>query len=418
MMRKKLDWDNKNVIKSAKHLLVGGVNSPVRSFKQIGVNPIPIKKGFGSKIYDYDGKNYIDYVLSYGAMILGHAHQYVVDKVSKSIRDGFAFGATGASEVELANLIHKAIPYIEKIRFVNSGTEAVMGAIRLTRGYTGRDKILKFTNAYHGHADYLLARSGSGMATLNIPTSKGVPKDFLKHTLIINCGDYNSLDAVFKRYGSDIAAVIIEPVGGNHGVVLPDIEFLGKLRSITQKYGSLLIFDEIITGFRFCYGSVASILGVQPDIICLGKIIGGGLPIGAFGGLKDVMNQLAPEGNVYQASTFAGNPIVMTSGAATLEVLYSLRQRYGQLSDMVGNICKVVKDEAKHKKISVKGTAFKAMFGIKFSNSDQFKGFYKKMLSAGIYFAPSEYEANFISFAHTEKDIEKTEHALRQALNN
>jgi len=408
--------NNRDLIREAEKVLVGGVDSPVRAFRSVGDDPIPIKRGLGSQIYDYDGKSYVDYVLSYGAAVLGHAHPYVVNRLNRASLEGFSFGATCAEEVELADLIKKSIPLIEKIRFVNSGTEAVMGAVRLARGHTGRDKILKFTNAYHGHADYFLARGGSGLATLNIPTSRGVPKDFFTHTIITDYGDPKAIGSIFKRYRSKIAAVIVEPVGGNYGVIPPDINFLKKLRQITRQHGSLLIFDEVITGFRLHYGSAAAIFGVRPDIICLGKIIGGGLPIGAFAGSGEIMNQLAPEGSVYQASTFGGNPLVMTAGTATLTKLHSLKKDYNLLTDRVSDICETMEYEAGRKGVALKVNRFKTMFSIRFAKRRQFGSFYRRLLSLGVYLAPSEYESNFISFVHTRDDVEKTKRALGRAL--
>lgn len=415
-MKKKTYSQNERLIKSAKQFLVGGVNSPVRAFKPIGIDPIPIKRGSGPAIYDFDNKKYIDYVLSFGALILGHAHPHVVGRVKESLNRGFSFGATSSEEVELAALIKDAIPFIDKVRFVNSGTEAVMGAVRLCRGYTGRDKILKFRNSYHGHADYLLADAGSGLATLNIPLSKGVPDDFIKHTLISEYGDKELLSRIFKRYGEDIAAVIVEPVGGNNGVILPDIDFLKELRKLTRRDGSLLIFDEVITGFRFAYGSVGEIFGINPDIICLGKIIGGGLPIGAFAGPDRIMKHLAPEGAVYQASTFSGNPIVASAGIATLEKLYSLREEYSGLSSKVRDICETIVVEAGRNKVSIDVSFYKSMFSLRFAKEGSFRYFYKRLLSSGIYLVPSEHESNFISFTHRRSDIEKTKTVLRQAL--
>jgi len=396
--------------------LVGGVNSPVRSFNYVGGRPVLIRKGKGSKIYDHDGNVYIDYVLSYGALILGHAHPSVVKGVGEIAANGLGFGTTGSGEIELAGLIRKAIPSMKKIRFVNSGTEAVMGAVRLARGYTGRNKILKFTNAYHGHADYFLVKGGSGLASMQIPLSKGVPADFIKHTLVADYGDKTSIDRIFKRYGSEIAAVVVEPVGGNYGVVAPDEEFLKHLRRVTEKHGTLLVFDEIITGFRFTYGSAATKFGIQPDLICLGKIIGGGLPIGAYGGREEVMDHLAPLGEVYQASTFAGNPVVMQAGVSTLRQLSALRRRYKSLAKMTEDLSQTVQKEAERCDIDLEVSYYGTMFSFKFRSKDQFQYFYGMLLERGVYLAPSEYEANFLSFEHTAEDIEKTKTVMRDIL--
>ncbi|MDD2752635.1 MAG: glutamate-1-semialdehyde 2,1-aminomutase, partial [Candidatus Omnitrophica bacterium] len=278
----------------AKKYFPGGVNSPVRSFNYVGGKPLLIKKADNSKVYDYDGHKYIDYVLSWGALILGHRHPQVINDLEQALKDGLSFGTTNIKEIQLAQAIQKAIPFIENMRFVNSGTEAIMGAVRLARGVTKREKIIKFEHSYHGHADYLLAKSGSGLATLNIASSAGVPEDFIKQTIIAPFGNYEFIEDVFRKEGKNIAAVLVEPVGANYGIILPDADFLRKLAVITKQYGTLLIFDEVITGFRFHYGSFAQSANIVPDLICLGKIIGGGLPIGAYGGKKRLMQQLAP----------------------------------------------------------------------------------------------------------------------------
>ncbi|MDP3041540.1 MAG: glutamate-1-semialdehyde 2,1-aminomutase [Candidatus Omnitrophota bacterium] len=398
----------KELFNLAKRYLVGGVDSPVRSFSYVGGNPLVIKSAKGSKVFDYNGNNFIDYSLSFGALILGHAHPAVVTAVKKKISAGFSFGTTNKTEIELAQEIINAIPFIKKIRFVNSGTEAVMGALRLARGYTQRDKILKFRHAYHGHADYLLVKSGSGLATLGISASLGVPDDFIKHTLIAPGGDIDYVKNIFRKYGQEIAAVIVEPVGGNYGVIPPDSSFLAGLRKITRNCGSLLIFDEVISGFSFHYGSLAQVLGITPDIICLGKIIGGGLPIGAFGAKEKIMRYLAPLGNVYQASTFAGNPVVMQSGLSTLKILKKFKEDYKRLEKLTNILAESLKKEALLRKISLEISYYGNMFSLKFKEKKQFSGFYKFMLKQGVYFSPSEFEANFISFAHTQKDIAKT----------
>jgi glutamate-1-semialdehyde 2,1-aminomutase len=406
---------NRTVVKAAQHVLVGGVDSPVRSFAYIGGDPIPIHQGEGSRIYDYDGKEYIDYVLSYGAMILGHARPEITSRIKAAVDMGLGFGATHDLEVVLAERIRAAIPFAHKIRFVSSGTEAVMGAVRLARGATGRKKILKFEGAYHGHADYLLAKAGSGLSTLGLPASRGVPDDFVRHTLIAPYGDEQAIAGIFKEHGNDIAAVLVEPVGGNNGVVPPDAHFLKHLRAITQCYGALLIFDEIITGFRFHFGSAAAYFGVEPDLICLGKIIGGGLPIGAYGGSDEIMNHLAPQGGVYQASTFAGNPIVMQAGIGTLDILASLHKEYKQLNEMARYIGQALRNEADAFGIALSVRQFGSMFSIHFKKAQQFKLFYRALLRQGIYLAPSEYESNFLSFSHTQDDIDQTRAAARIA---
>jgi glutamate-1-semialdehyde 2,1-aminomutase len=407
---------NLSLFKQAKKYLVAGVDSPVRSFKYVGGSPLVIKSAKGAKIFDYDGRSFIDYSLSFGALILGHSHPAVVAAVMKKISAGFSFGATNKTEIELAQEIVITLPFIKKIRFVNSGTEAVMGALRLARGYTQRDKILKFQHSYHGHADYLLVNSGSGLATLGIPLSSGVPKDFIKHTLVAPYGDINYVKNIFKKYEKEIAAVIVEPAGGNYGVISPDTNFLKGLRKITRKFKSLLIFDEVITGFRFHYGSLAQILRITPDIICLGKIIGGGLPIGAFGAKDRIMRHLAPRGDVYQASTFAGNPVVMQSGLSTLRTLKKIKKNYKRLEKLTGILSRSLTKEALLRKISLEVSGYGNMFSLKFKVKKEFSRFYKFMLKQGVYFAPSEFEVNFISFAHTQKDIVKTINAACRAL--
>ncbi|MEW6009558.1 MAG: glutamate-1-semialdehyde 2,1-aminomutase [Candidatus Omnitrophota bacterium] len=407
---------NYSLFQEARHYLVGGVDSPVRSFNYVGGEPLLIKRGKGAYVYDYDGNRYIDYVLSWGALILGHGFASLIKDLENTLKRGLSFGTTNALEVSLAKIIQETIPFIEKIRFTNSGTEAVMGAIRLARGYTKRDKILKFTNSYHGHADYLLAKAGSGLATLSIPLSAGVPEDLVKHTVLVSFGDIKSVGKVFNKYRGEIAAVIVEPVPANFGVISPDIDFLKQLREITKKYKSLLIFDEIITGFRFDFSSAAQKFGIIPDLICLGKIIGGGLPIGAFAGKNRIMNQLAPLGRVYQASTFSGNPIVMQSGLSALQALKKLKEDYLKLERLTEYLVLRLKEEARLSQIALKINYFGTMFSFKFKHKEQFGRFYRKMLQYGIYFAPSEFESNFLSFAHTNKEIDHTINSARLTL--
>lgn len=416
MVDHKLSTINYKLFNKAKKYLVGGVSSPVRSFSYVGGKPVLITRGKGSKVYDYDGNKYIDYVLSWGALILGHAYGQVIKDLKKVIEHGLSFGTTNAYEVELAKILNGAIPFAEKIRFVNSGTEAVMGAVRLARGLTRRNKIIKFEHSYHGHADYLLASAGSGLATLKIPLSRGVPKNFIKDTLVIPYQDRLLLDKAFKRYGKEIAAVLVEPVGANYGVIAPDIDFLKYLRVITKQHGSLLIADEIITGFRFNFGSFLSNSGITTDLICLGKIIGGGLPIGAYAGSRKIMNYLAPLGEVYQASTFSGNPIVMQAGITTLRALANLSKDYERLTNLTAFLSNTLKEIARTHKINLEVNHFGSMFSLKFSKKEDFKKFYRRMLGAGVYFAPSEFEANFLSFAHTKKDIDQTMSLARRQL--
>jgi len=395
---------NHKLFSEAKEYLVGGVNSPVRSFNQIGTEPILIQKGRGAYIWDYDGNKYIDYCLSWGALILGHAHPLVIKGLKAGIGDGLSFGATNEQEIELAKIIRCAIPFIEKIRFANSGTEAVMGAIRLARGYTKRDKIIRFGGSYHGHADYLLTESA------------GIPKDFLRHTLTAPYGNAEAVRGIFKRHGSKIAAILVEPVAGNFGVIRPDNNFLYALRESADKYGSVLIFDEVITGFRFGFGSAANEFGVIPDLVCLGKIIGAGLPIGAFGGKREIMAKLAPLGNVYQAGTFSGNPVVMRAGITALKELYRIRHDYCRIRDLAKYLKVTIENEAARRNIDLEIPYYGTMFSVKFKDPGKFKRFYGRMLSGGVYLAPSRFEANFLSFAHTQKEIEKTIDAARKGL--
>ena len=414
-MAKKAVIKNQVLFKKAKQYLVGGVDSPVRSFKYVGGSPLLIKAGSGAKVFDYNHKEYLDYVLSWGAAILGHAHPEVVKAVKQEADSGLSFGTTNQVEIELARQIVQAIPFIKKIRFVNSGTEAVMGAVRLARAYTGRDKIIKFTNSYHGHADYLLAKAGSGLATLQIPASAGVPMDFIKHTLVVPFGDKEALVAVFKKYRNEIAAVLVEPVGGNYGVLPANVEFLRTVRSLTKKFRSLLICDEIITGFRFRYGAVCQDFGIIPDLICLGKIIGGGLPIGAYAGSSRIMNNLAPLGKVYQASTFSGNPIVMQAGLSTLRIIKKQINSYQRIRDLNDYLCVNLKKIAHAYGVSLELNYYGSMFSFKFQTKNKFAAFYSLMLKGGIFFAPSEFEANFLSFAHTKIDIQNTLRVARKA---
>ena len=405
-----------NLFFQAKKVLVGGVNSPVRAFNYVGGSPLLIKMGRGSKVYDHDGKEYIDYVMSWGSLILGHAYPKVITDLRKTVASGLSFGTTNAQEIRLAELIQQAIPFAKKIRFTSSGTEAVMGAIRLARAYTGQDKIIKFTKSYHGHADYLLVSAGSGLATLGLPLSDGVPKDFIKHTLVAPFGDKAALHKIFQRYSHQIAAVLVEPVGGNYGVLPADKDFLKYLRVITKKHGSLLIADEIITGFRFHFGSFISTLGIKPDLICLGKIIGGGLPIGAYAGSARIMNRLAPLGNVYQASTFSGNPVVMQAGITTLEVLAKAKGGYQRIVDLTRRLTDALEKEARARNIKLKVTRFASIFSLRFAKKDEFRRFYQGMIKQGVYLAPSEFEANFLSLAHSQKDLKKTITSVRKVL--
>jgi len=407
--------NNTVLFRRAQEVLVGGVSSPVRSFKYVDDEPILIERGGGARVYDYDGNSYLDYVLSYGALLVGHAHPAVISAVKETAGNGFSFGATHASEVRLAGLLKEAIPELDNVRFVNSGTEAVMGALRLARGHTKRDKIVKFTHSYHGHADYLLAQAGSGLATSQIPLSAGVPSDFIKHTIVVDYADAQALHDIFKEQGESIAAVILEPIGGNYGVRLPNKPFLFYVRELTKKYGALLVFDEVITGFRFSYGAMASAFGVTPDLICLGKIIGGGLPIGAYGGTRSIMESLAPLGRVYQASTFAGNPLVMQAGIATLNTIKVLEGKYDDIQEFAEKLALKIKEEALSQETEVDVQQYGGMFSVRFDEKDRFRRFHRALLDEGVYFAPSAYEANFLSFVHSLEDIDYTMNVIQKA---
>jgi glutamate-1-semialdehyde 2,1-aminomutase len=404
----------------AQKLIPGGVNSPVRAFRAVGGSPLFIRRGTGSHIEDVDGARYIDYVCSWGPLILGHAHPAVVRAIQKAVASGTSFGAPTEIELEMATLITDAFPSIKMVRMVNSGTEACMSAIRLARSYTGRDKIVKFTGCYHGHADGLLVTAGSGAATLNIPTSAGVPMAYLGETLVLPYNDIPACEALFRQRGNDIAAVLVEPIAGNMGVIHPHRGFLAGLRKITKKQGSLLIFDEVITGFRVAWGGAQTLFNITPDLTCLGKIIGGGLPVGAYGGRRDIMEQVAPLGGMYQAGTLSGNPVAMAAGLATLKELKK-KNTYARLDSMGKLLCAGIRDKAEAHGIIVRVEECGSLFTIFFSdtppacyddarscNVEQFREFFTGMLKEGIYLPPSQFETAFISLAHTKEDINKT----------
>ena len=415
---------SKEAFEEAKTLMPGGVNSPVRSFSAMGSTPPFIEKAKGSKIYDIDGNVYIDYVGSWGPMIAGHANEKVVEAINAAAKNGTSYGAPTLLESKLAKLTMEFYPSIEKIRMVNSGTEATMSALRLARGFTGRDKIVKCIGCYHGHSDGLLVAAGSGAATFGAPSSPGVTKNVAADTLLVPYNDTEATEKVFEEYGENIAALIIEPVAGNMGLVLPKQGYLRALREITEKCGALLIFDEVMCGFRASLGGAQAAYGITPDLTCLGKIIGGGLPVAAYGGRRDIMDNVAPVGKVYQAGTLSGNPLAMAAGIATLEILKedidgadASRALTLKTKELVLGI------EAKAKEAGVKIITHQAgsMFGIFFSekevynyedaaSADQeaFKIWFHSMLEQGIYLAPSQFETVFMSLAHTKEDIEKT----------
>ncbi len=414
--------------KQSQRYMPGGVNSPVRAFKGVGGWPIFVERGKGSKIWDVDGNRYIDHVCSWGPLILGHAHKEVVARLKKIISQGTSFGIPTERESELARRIVRAVPSIEMVRLVNSGTEATMSAIRLARGYTGRSIIIKFEGCYHGHADGLLVKAGSGATTLGIPTSPGVPPEYASCTMTLPYNDIDSVADACKDHGERVACIIVEPVAGNMGVVPPVDGFLASLREITQKYGILLIFDEIITGFRVAYGGAQALYKVKPDLTTLGKIIGGGLPVGAYGGKAEIMESMAPAGPVYQAGTLSGNPLAVEAGLATLEILGrpGIYKRLEKLAAMLGD---GLVDAARAAGVPSYHTRVGSMLCMFFSDepvnnyedalrcdTQRYAEYFHAMLRRGIYLAPSQYEATFVSLAHTEADIEATLRAARQSL--
>jgi glutamate-1-semialdehyde 2,1-aminomutase len=419
---------SKALYKQAIELMPGGVNSPVRAFKAVGGSPIFIKKAKGSKIYDVDSNEYIDYVLSWGPMILGHSHTAVVKALKTAIENGTSFGAPTPLEIELAQMVIKAYPSIEKIRMVNSGTEATMSAIRAARGFTKRDRIIKFEGCYHGHADGLLVKAGSGATTFGVPDSPGVPRSYAKNTITLPFNDIKVFKDVVQKEWKNIACVILEPVIGNIGCVLPKDGFLETLRRETEKYGIVLIFDEVMTGFRVSYGGAQAYYGIVPDMTCLGKVIGGGLPVGAYGGKKEIMSIIAPEGPVYQAGTLSGNPIAMTAGIETLKIL-SKKNIYEKLERTMQHLEDGLKDAAKKAGAKTKfyraGTMFCTYFTdtevvdyktAKMADTERFSRFFRGMLNCGINLAPSQFEAGFISTAHSNADIDKTINAAYKTL--
>ena len=406
--------------RKALELIPGGVDSPVRAFKAIGISPTFIERAKGSKIWDIDGNEYIDYVGSWGPMILGHAHPRVVTALRGVIPKGTSFGAPTPLEVELAAKVKKAFPSIELVRMVSSGTEAVMSAIRVARGYTGRDKILKFEGCYHGHGDSLLVKAGSGATTFGIPDSLGVPGDLAKHTLTAPYNDLESVKTLVSQYPGQIACIIVEPIAGNMGVVLPEKEFLEGLRKICNGEGIVLLFDEVITGFRVAYGGAQELYNIRADLTCLGKIIGGGLPVGAYGGKTAIMEKVAPLGGVYQAGTLSGNPLAMTAGIMTLELLRS-RKIYKDLEKKTSGLTEEISRSAEENGIPLSINQATGMFTLfftegpvrdyrtaKMSDTKRFAQFFIEMMEQGIYLPPSQFEAWFLSLAHTQKDLDKT----------
>jgi len=411
---------SEKLFQKAKKCIPGGVNSPVRAGQAVGIDPPFISKANGCVIWDVDGNEYVDYVCSWGPMILGHAHPEIVNALEERVKMGTSYGAPTELEVEMADIIVEMVPSIEMVRMVNSGTEATMSAIRLARGYTGREKIIKFDGCYHGHADSLLVSAGSGLATLGIPGSPGVPQDLARHTISLPFNSLESVVQAFGKFGPEIAAVIVEPIPGNMGVINPDQAFLKGLRELTNEYGALLIFDEVISGFRVAIGGAQELYGIMPDLTCLGKIIGGGLPVGAYGGKKEIMTRMAPQGDVYQAGTLSGNPLAMAAGLATLKILKE-KSPYDELDKKGDILFSGLKRVAEAAGVNVVINRVGSMGSLFFtdepvtdfetakaSDENLFKRYFRSMLDQGIYLAPSPYEAAFLSTAHSEETVRKT----------
>jgi glutamate-1-semialdehyde 2,1-aminomutase len=409
-----------HLFKQAQKVIPGGVNSPVRAFKSVGATPIFIKKAKGAYLWDEDGNRYIDYCLSWGPMILGHADRHMLAEVKKAMSKGTSYGIPTKLETQLAEMIVGAFDSIDKVRLVSSGTEAVMTAIRLARGATGRDMIVKFIGCYHGHVDHLLVSAGSGLMTLGAPSSPGVPKDFAKNTLLAPYNNAEAVEKLFAKYTGRIAAVIVEPVAGNMGTVLPKPGFLKKLRNLCTKNKTLLIFDEVISGFRLCYGGAQTVYKVKPDLTTLGKIIGGGFPIGAVGGKAAIMDKLSPQGSIYQAGTLSGNPVCVAAGIATLKLLKT-QNPYDKLASLTECLCGGISQKLQPKGIPHTINRIGSIFTLFFNDADvtdydtaaksdtqRYAHYFRYMLNSGIYLPPSQFEANFLSTAHTEKHIEKT----------
>jgi glutamate-1-semialdehyde 2,1-aminomutase len=418
---------SKKLYIDAVKVIPGGVNSPVRAFKAVGSKPIFIDRAKGPYLYDVDGNKYIDYCLSWGPMILGHANAEVLAPVKKVMDKGTSFGIPTQLETQLAEMIVRAVGSIEKVRLVSSGTEAVMTAIRLARGFTGRDKVIKFIGCYHGHVDHMLVQAGSGATTLGAPSSPGVPKDFTKHTILLPYNNTEILEKAFRKYKDQIAALIVEPIAGNMGVVPPAGGFLKTIRKLCTKNGSILIFDEVITGFRIKYGSVQELFAVQADLTCLGKIIGGGFPIGACGGKARLMNELAPTGSIYQAGTLSGNPVCVTAGIATLNLLKS-KKVYSRLDTSAKKLCDGIQQALCERDIKHTVNRIGSMFTLFFnpgpvtgyasavkSDTARYAKFHNAMLRQGVYLPPSQFEACFLSTEHKPVDINKTIDAVRKA---
>ena len=418
---------NQQLFEKSQQLIPGGVNSPVRAFRSVGGTPIFFKKGLGSRLWDADGKEYIDYINSWGPMILGHAHPEVIAAVQQAAANSLSFGAPTGLELEMAELINTLVPSMEQVRLVSSGTEATMSAIRVARGFTKRSKIIKFEGCYHGHADALLVKAGSGLLTFGEPSSAGVPPEVAAHTLTLDYNNSQMLKDTFSSIGDEIACVILEPVVGNMNLIVPHQEFLQTLRELCTKHGTVLIFDEVMTGFRVALGGAQALYGITPDMTTLGKVIGGGLPVGAFGGRKDIMSVLAPLGPVYQAGTLSGNPVAVTAGLTTLKLIQA-PGFYDQLTAQTAKLMDGLKQAAQKAGVTFSAQSVGGMFGLYFSASNPtsyaemmqadktaFNKFFHSMLDSGIYLGPSAFEAGFVSAAHTDADIEQTVQAATSA---
>ncbi|MCF6155836.1 MAG: glutamate-1-semialdehyde-2,1-aminomutase [Candidatus Brocadia sp.] len=419
---------SKKAFAEAQNFIPGGVNSPVRAFGAVGGTPIFIKSGSGCYLTDVDGNKYVDYVGSWGPLILGHADPRIVKKINEAVANGTSYGAPTELEIKLAQLVKEAMPSMEKVRMVNSGTEATMSAIRLARGFTKRDAVIKFDGCYHGHVDSLLIQAGSGATTLGTPTSPGIPQDFVKHTISLPYNDIDAVDEVCSDRGKDIACIIVEAVAGNMGVVPPKKGYLEGLREITQKHGIVLILDEVMTGFRVAHGGVQSLYHIAPDLTTLGKIIGGGLPVGAYGGKKEIMDSISPVGSIYQAGTLSGNPVAMTAGIATLEILKdnqiykTLEEKSQRLAAGMEKACKDAGVSAYHTRVGSMLCTFFTDQPVtdyataKKSDTKRYAKFFHGMLERGFYFAPSQFEAVFVSAVHGEKEIDATIDAFREVI--
>ncbi|MCX6089239.1 MAG: glutamate-1-semialdehyde 2,1-aminomutase [Candidatus Atribacteria bacterium] len=420
---------SEELYKRAKKIMPGGVNSPVRAFRAVGINPLFIKKGSGSCIWDEEGREYIDYMMSWGSLILGHAHPDVVTAVKNQVESGTSFGACTELEVMMAEKIREALPAMKMMRMVSSGTEATMSAIRLARGYTGRNVIVKFMGGYHGHSDSLLVKAGSGMLTFGTPGSDGVTMGTAKDTIVAPYNDTSILKEIFTQYGEQIAAIIVEPVAGNMGTVPPKKNFLQVIRELTTTYHALLIFDEVITGFRVSYTGAQGLYDIVPDLTTLGKIVGGGLPVGVYGGKDHIMHLVSPEGPVYQAGTLSGNPLTMAAGLATLNILSENPEIYHELDKKANRLSRGLQDVMKNSGIPVVVNRVGSMMTLFFncqevksydaalkSDTDLYSEFFRAMLKQGIYFPPSQFETFFLSLAHTDENIERTIEAARNAI--